>query len=249
MMGIYDKLLEIIANPFRNFKRNLIYLLPMGIGALISLVLFVLLFSYLFEAYEKATYLLFTGLIAGNLPVIFKKTNRARMKLHHIVGMAAAFAIALAIGILSARTPLAQQSAISVNLIYLALCGVVAGISSIVPGISVSMILIMFGVYDYLIKAARSLDILVIAIVGVCFVCAMVGFSHFVKFIFRRYNHFAYCMVFGFMCGSLLSIFLSLPASNLNFNWFIGALAISAGLGISLLFPILGRKFNVADSA
>ena len=33
MMGIYDDLINIISNPFKNFKKNFFFILPMGIGA------------------------------------------------------------------------------------------------------------------------------------------------------------------------------------------------------------------------
>ena len=39
MMGIYDELISIISNPFKKFKANFTYLLPMGIGALGSILL------------------------------------------------------------------------------------------------------------------------------------------------------------------------------------------------------------------
>ena len=80
IMGIYDKLLDIVSNPFKNFKKNFVFLLPLGIGAAISLVLFILVFSYLFETYEKAVFMLFIGLIVGNLPMVYKEARKSRFK-------------------------------------------------------------------------------------------------------------------------------------------------------------------------
>ena len=45
ILGIYESLLEIASNPFRDFKKNVKTLLPMGIGAGISFILFIALFS------------------------------------------------------------------------------------------------------------------------------------------------------------------------------------------------------------
>jgi len=244
MMGIYEDLLTIVSNPFKNLKKNIIYLFPMGIGALLSLVLFVLVFSYLFETYEKATYLLFMGLIAGNLPIVFKEaTSKKGFKKTYIIGIVIAFIIATTVGILRLNTP-ETSDVTSFSLIYLGVCGAIAGASSMVPGMSISMILMVLGVYNVLMLAAKSIDILVIGVVGVCFVLAMIAVSRLTKFVFDKYASLARFIVFGFMCGSLVNIFINLPKENTNFNWLIGAVMALVGLGISMLFVILGKKLN-----
>ncbi len=249
MMGIYDKLLDIVSNPFKNFKKNFFYLLPMGIGAIISFILFILVFSYLFEAYEKATYLLFMALIAGNLPVVFKDANKDGFKKRYIFGILIAFSIALTLGILRANAIETEGvSEDSISLFYFGICGAIAGISSMIPGMSISMILMILGVYNPLMQAAKSINIPIILVVGICFVTAMVLFSRLTKFVFDRYHSFAYFMVFGFMCGSLVSIYLGLPKDDINFNWLIGSIMIITGLFISLLFVFLSKKFNTTDN-
>src|SRR5215510_11894359 len=64
IMGIYQDLVRIASNPFKRLKENILFCIPLAIGAALSAVLFVILFSFLFDRYEKATYLLFVGLIA-----------------------------------------------------------------------------------------------------------------------------------------------------------------------------------------
>lgn len=246
MMGIYDRLLTVVSNPLRNKKKNIIYLFPMGIGAVISAILFFLVFNYLFDTYKLATYLLFMGLIAGNLPVVFKDACADGFKKHYIIAILVSFGIALTVGILRANAPEAQEGA-TFNLIYLGLSGAVAGIASMIPGMSISMILMVFGVYEYLLNAPERMDIPAVAVTAVCFIVAMIAFSRLTKFVLRRYHNFAYFMVFGFMCGSLVGIYLGLPEVDPNFNWFIGVLMILIGLGISASFVFLGKRFNVEE--
>ena len=257
MMGIYDQLLTVISNPFKNFKKNVLYLIPLGIGTVLSLVLFILAFEWLFDNYEKATYLLFLGLMAGNLPVVFKAANKNGFKKHYLIGVIIAFALAISVGVMRYVTPEAQAAAVSnPTFIYLAICGLVAGVCSMMPGMSISMILITLGIYNYLLHTARAIvpdfgmhDLAVAGVVAGCFIAGMIGFSNVTKRIFDRYGGFAHFMVFGFMCGSLASICLNLPPSDKNFNWFIGALMLLIGLGISLLFVFLSRRFNAEDKA
>lgn len=244
IMGIYDKLLVIASNPLKNFKKNFKFLLPLGIGAVISLVLFVLVFSYLFETYEKAVFMLFIGLIVGNLPVVYKEARKSAFKWYYILGALGAFAVALIVGIMSEGTAGTQITQGHTNLIYIAISGLLAGFSCLVPGMSVSMILIVMGVYDYLIAAAKSLDIVTIGVVGVSFVIAMILSSKLIKFIFTKFSGMAHFMVMGFLLGSVGGIFLTLPKGGSNLA---GIIMLFIGLAISLLFVYLGKKVDIDE--
>lgn len=243
IMGIYNKLLDIASNPFKKFKNNFLFLLPLGIGALISLVLFILVFSYLFETYEKAVFMLFIGLIVGNLPMVYKEARKSRFKWYFVLGAIAAFLIALVVGIMSEGVG-ATQVTQNTSLLYIALSGVLAGFSCLVPGMSVSMILIVMGVYDYLIAAAKALDVVTIAVVGVAFVLAMVMSSKLIKFVFSKFSGMAHFMVMGFLIGSVSGIFFTLPKSGSNLA---GVVMLVIGLTISLLFVYLGKKVDIDD--
>lgn len=244
IMGIYEKLIDIASNPFKNLKQTIKFLFPMGIGAAISLVLFILVFSYLFEAYEKAVYMLFIGLIAGNLPMIYKETKKSEFKWYHLLGAIVALFTAFIIGVVSENANTAQSIEVGSNLIYLAISGAVGGFASLIPGMSVSMILIVMGVYDTLIASAKSLDIAVIATVGIAFVVAMVLSSRVIKFVFEKFSGLAHFMVLGFLVGSIGGIFCSLPTNGSNIA---GVIMLVLGLAISLLFVYLGKKVNIEE--
>ncbi len=242
IMGIYDKLLDIISNPFKDFKKNIKFLFPLGIGALISLVLFILVFSYLFETYEKMVFMLFIGLIVGNLPMVYKEAQKSQFKWYYILGAIGAFAVAFIVGIMSEGNGAAQVVSENTNLIHLALSGFFAGFSSLIPGMSVSMILIVMGVYDFLIVAAKTINLVVIAVVGISFVLSIVLSSKLIKYIFSNFSGMAHYMVMGFLIGSVADIFFTLPEGGSNLA---GIIMLVIGLTISLLFVYLGKKMNI----
>lgn len=245
IMGIYDKLLDITSNPFKNFKNNFKFLLPLGIGALISLVLFILMFSYLFETYEKAVFMLFIGLIVGNLPMVYKEARKNKFKWYYLLGTAAAITVAFVVGIMSESVGETQVAGENTNLIYIALSGVLSGFASLIPGMSVSMILIVMGVYDFLIDSAKSLDIITIGVVGVAFVLSMIMSSRLIKYVFSKFSGMAHYMVMGFLIGSVSGIFFTLPKGGSNLA---GTIMLVIGLAISLLFVYLGKKVNIDDN-
>ena len=104
----------------------------------------------------------------------------------------------------------------SSNLFLIALSGVLAGAASLVPGMSVSMILIVMGVYDVLIASAKALDIVTIGVVGVAFVLSIIASSKLIKFVFAKFSGMAHFMVLGFLAGSVSGIFFTLPKGGSN---------------------------------
>lgn len=262
MMGIYDDLINIISNPFKGFKKNFMYLLPMGIGAVISMLLLLKALDFLFENFTVPAYLLFMSLIAGSVPSVFEEAKKDTLKKKYFIGTALAFAFALSIGILAKSdfaiaidTANTQSTAMK---LYLPACGGVAGMMSMVPGMSISMLLMMFGIYEPLLGLATGLmspdnwftapwygDALTVGTVVLAFLVGMVLFSNITKTVFKKYHSLGFLMVLGFMSGSIVSIFPGLPKGIIN--WVLSIVAIAIGLSISYLFKILGKKFNVED--
>jgi putative membrane protein len=248
IMGIYQDIVRIASNPFKKFKENIIFCLPLGIGAAISAVLFVLAFQCLFETYEKATYLLFVGLIAGNIPMIVKEMKKSGYKRKHLIGGIGAMAAALA---LSMSAYMSGQSPESTNTVIWALGGLAAGVTALIPGMSVSMVLILMGVYSPVLSAARtllSLNFEFFIPFGIFCGCAVIGLvaaSKGIKAIFEKLPGLANTMVLGFMSGSLIGImYSSHQISDAGFNWLIGGTALAIGLGISMMFVWLGGKMG-----
>ena len=256
IMGIYQDLIRIVSNPFKNLKQNILYCIPLGIGAAISAVLFVIAFKFLFETYEKATYLLFVGLIVGNLPIIFKDIRSATFKKSYLLGGVVAFAMALTLGllVLGVSSSGITEGATS-SLSMFSISGFLAGLTALVPGMSVSMILILTGVYTQLIFIADSLlhlDFTCLVPFGVFGLLAVIGLvltSKGIKFIFEKYPGLANTAIFGFMSGSLIGIFVqSLKLDDPSFNWFLGGTMLFLGLAVSFLFVFLGKKMNSLET-
>ena len=254
-MGIYQDILRIISNPFKPLKQNIKFCFPLGIGVAISAVLFILTFKYLFETYEKATYLLFVGLITGNLPVIFAEVKKCGFQKRYLIGGGGAFAAALALGVYATGIgSVSSADAITSSWYTLALGGFAGGATALVPGMSVSMVLIIIGVYSQLIFAAESLlhmNFTYLIPFGLFCACALVGLvsaSKGIKFVFKKYPGFSNATVFGFMSGSLIGILVqSLKISDANFNWLLGGVMLAVGLGVSMLFVVLGKSMNKAE--
>ena len=69
--GIYEKLISTISNFFKNFKKtfksNFFFLIPIGLGAVVGILAFSKLMTYLLENFPMQTNFTFIGLILGIL--------------------------------------------------------------------------------------------------------------------------------------------------------------------------------------
>lgn len=262
MMGIYDELITIISNPFKNFKKNVIYLIPMVIGAGISVIALIKALEFLFEYYTVPAYLLFMSLIAGSIPTVLGEAKKGKIKAKYFAGVACAMALALTVGFLAkAELTIAVDTTNTASLamrVYLPFCGLVSGMLSMMPGMSVSMLLMMFSVYEpllHLVTGILSFDkwftsewytsVLTVVTVALAFLIGMVLFSNITKRVFEKHRSLAFLLVLGFMSGSVISIFPGLPNGVLN--WALSCVAIIIGVTVSYVFKVLGKKFNVKE--
>jgi len=250
IMGIYQDIINIAANPFKKFKENIIFCIPLVIGVLFSAIIFILTFKFLFTHYEKATYLLFVGLIAGNLPVIIKEIKKhywQNWQKKYLIGGMITFFIALFLSII-ATTINDNQGIHNISLLMLMISGFLGGSVAFIPGMSVSMVLIILGVYHELISRAELLlrfDIRYLGffIIFTLFAClGIIITSNGIKYVFEKYYTLANVLVLGFMSGSLLGIlFKTTQMNNINFNWMLGIVMLCLGLAISATFILLAN--------
>ncbi len=90
------------------------------------------------------------------------------------------------------------------NYLYLILCGVIAVISMILPGISGSFILVLMGNYQLVaIEAINSFDLTILAPVLLGMVIGLIAFSHLLSWLLNTYNNQTLAVLTGFIFGSL----------------------------------------------
>ena len=256
-MGIYHEIVRIIANPLKKLKQNIMFCISVGIGVVISAVVFVLAFRQLFDSYEKAIYLLFVGLIVGSIPLVYKEVKKIGFKSHYLIGAVIAFLIAIAMGLLASGTGLMSgDTATMSDWPGLALGGFAAGVTALIPGMSLATVLVILGVYSPLIYAGEALirmEFSYILPIGLFILFTIIGLmstARGIKFVFKKYPGFANTTVLGFQVGSIVSItYKSLQTIDPSFTWLVGGIMLIVGFGISIMFIVLGKLLNKTEEA
>ena len=100
VFGCYDKVCGALTLNIKEIKKNLTFLIFFGIGAVIGIVGFAFIITFLFTNFPVQTNMFFMGLIIGSVPLIIRNaTVKEKFKpiciLPFIVGLAAVVGLAL----------------------------------------------------------------------------------------------------------------------------------------------------------
>ena len=74
-MGVYEKSLDYLANFRKKFKESISFLMPLGLGIVLSILLFSKIILFFLNSYPMPTLCLFFGLLIGTIPNVIKKLN------------------------------------------------------------------------------------------------------------------------------------------------------------------------------
>lgn len=215
--GIYERLLRSIKSfgpsLFDAFKEKgvkgiwnhidgsfLVFLLG---GMVVGIVIGIFGVSHLMETIPEVLWAFFFGLIIASAIYIAKQVGKwsAIEIITLIVGIIVAYGI-------TTISPAEGNEA----LWFVFISGVIAISALILPGISGSFILLLMGMYTYIIPTVKKalkldMDSLVVAVVfGLGCITGLMTFSRILTWTFRNYKNTTLALLTGFMIGSLNKI-------------------------------------------
>ena len=265
IMGFYDKFInsldDIIYGNKEKKKEAIKFLIKLGIGWIIGIVSAVLVLSSLFKSHIYAVSSLFIGFIVFSIPLIIKEEKDAlKGKYLNIIWTIIGIAI---VALITYFNPL-KSSASSVDIthitfglgVYMFFAAMVAISAMVLPGISGSTLMLIFGLYIPVINAAKELmhfnfagaPALIIMGLGVIVGIALV--IRGIKLALKKYRSATMYMIIGLMLGSLYAIVmgpttLDVPLNAMTFDTFKVIPFIVGGIlviGLDVLKNYLERK-------
>ena len=145
--SLYDKLINTITNFFDKPKENSKFLFSLGFGIVLAIVFFSNIISYFINNYYIMTMMFFIGLITSST---FTFSMEVDYNFKNIIIILFTIFLTMFIGINNTNGVYVMNGNFSDYLLYF-LGGVIEIFSSIVPGISGTAILMMIGIYDYIL--------------------------------------------------------------------------------------------------
>ena len=231
-MGIYDKLIYSINNLFRKFRECFRILLPYLIGMGAAIILGSVALKVAFEKYPLPTNTLFIGLILGSLPMILKQIKGERINAGCIVLFLVFAAIVIVPKVIANNTLVGDninggKQALTLDVLHILLyfgLGVIASASMVVPGISGSMMLKIFGYYEPIVTETlggtfkdaipagnwslvlHNLGILLPFAIGI--VVGIFGVAKLIEFLLTKWKVYTYWAILGMVVASPVVILL-----------------------------------------
>ena len=230
-MGIYDKLIHCVTHLFKEFKKSILFLLPIIIGMGIALVGLSFLIEAALERFPAQTNLLFSGLIGGGLPMSTKKVKGTRMQFGHILLCVVFFVLVVGFAALGEGNGASASMAITpINMFkFFGVC-IIASATMVVPGVSGSMILMLIGYYQAIIetintfiRALLAFDIPtvlqccgVLIPMGIGIVLGIFAIAKIIEIVFAKWPIFAYWSIIGLIVASPFAILILSDFGTIN---------------------------------
>lgn len=214
-LGIYEKLIETISHFFKNLKENIKFLVPIGIGAILSIIFGSKVISFCLDKYTFATILFFIGLIIGGIPLLNRKIKNKYNDISNILIFILTFSFVITLSLLKGEGHISFESLNIIGYINIFLVGVVAAATMIIPGISGSFILMLLGYYKPIIDSINALtkfdnvmhNIIILIPFGIGVIVGFAVISKLLEYLFKRFETKTYFGVLGFVFASIITIF------------------------------------------
>lgn len=202
VFGIYQAIIDVLSSPIRGIKMHYKRLIPLCVGYLIGMLLFARLLVMFFERWEIFMLWFFIGVIVGTLPSLWN-TARSQGKtkgswLGLIIGFAVMFFWLFFMD--------AKGIQVVPSFFWWIICGVLLGLSIIVPGLSYSTFFIYLGLFIPYNEGVASLDFSVLLPVIIGAVASVVLLSRLMKKMIAKYASIVFHAILGIVIASLLSI-------------------------------------------
>lgn len=209
--GIYAPMMELLAHPRTGLKKYWKGAIPIIAGFAAGFVLLAGIVAKLAAKQATVVTCLFIGLIIGTFPKLYKDSaKQGRNKAcWAALGISTAvllvFFYSLKNGVGASLTP---------SIGWFFFCGVLWGISLVVPGMSSSSVLILLGLYYPMSAGIAALDpkVVIPFIIGIA--VTVVLLARGVDMLFNKHYAVAYHCIIGFVIASTIPIIPTAFAST-----------------------------------
>lgn len=250
ILGLYQRIISFLAHLSKDFVKNLLFFLPVGIGGVLGIALFSAPLEYLLEHFQVPVLWAFSGTIVGTLPTLWAEASEQKQRDGLDWGILASTFVISGL-LLYFLTDLVGT--IPANFLSFVLAGSLIALGILVPGLSPSNLLLIMGLYSPMLKGFKSLDLmgvfLPIAIGGAL---TMILFSKAMDFALTNYHSRVYHFILGLVLSSTLLIVLPNPRSAesisyANIGWgtvLVSLLLFVAGIALGAWMTKLEEKYK-----
>lgn len=239
VLGVYPKLILAVRNPLSHHR----FLLSLGSGMVTAILLLAGVIHRFLQQPETRIplYGLFCGLILGSVALCFKKVHRwtAQRAMTLLFATMATYAVTVGLQVYDGE----------ISGWWIALSGFFAIAAMLLPGISGSYVIMVFGVYPPLIKAIAHIanldfqweSLRILVFLGAGILAGALCFIRGIDWLLRRHPQNTFATLLGCMVGALPAVWPFVGEENVlllpewNLSTAIAFTLMVAGIGCSAL--------------
>lgn len=213
-LGIYERFISALSNFFADIKENILFLFPIGVGMVLSILSLSNIIDFGLTNYVFATIMLFIGAILGGVPLLLKRMQGERVTPVHIGIFAVAFCVVVVTVFFAGDNEISFENLSLFGYISIFIVGIISAGTMIIPGISGSAVLMTIGYYAPIINAIKNLtnldellnSVLALAPFGVGILVGMLLGAKLIEYIIKRFPVKTYFGIVGFVLASIVGI-------------------------------------------
>lgn len=229
--GVYEKVLEIISNFFKNIKENIAFMLPLCLGFILAVFSSSNLLYYLINKYYIIMMFLFLGLIIGGIPNLKKEF---KFNIKNIIIFIISFSVIILLSFIKSNN---NTNYYNFSFFFI---GILEAFTTIVPGISGTAIMMLVGCYSSVLEMfsnvfmVSNLPKLIPFLIGV--IIGAILLSKIITVLLKKYKKEVFSSIFGFMLASIILLMIQiLPNINNYIEVIIGLILMTISIKLSSL--------------
>ena len=203
VFGIYRPLMEMLTRPRTAIPQYWRFLPALGLGWVVGFLGVAQGIALCLDQSAAVTTWLFIGLIVGTIPALFREAGKEGRSTGSWISMAVC---ALAVFFSLFYVGRVVCVTVEPNFWWYNFCGVLWGMSLVIPGMTSSSVMMALGLYQPMMEGLSRLDVAVLASCVPGLVLSVLLLARLVSWFFRRHYSIAFHGIFGIVVASTLVI-------------------------------------------
>ena len=230
IFGLYQKTINAIGTLFKDFKKNIMFLIPLFLGFGVGVVLFSKIVEYFLNNFEMQTRFAFLGLVLGTIPLFYKEVKKEGFSKKYYVLII--MSVILGIMFFSLNKNAFPQIE-NPNLLQSILLGVAIAGSSIIPGVDSAVILSSLGLYELYVSSLANFNLNILIPAGFGLVIGVLLISFIINKLVKKYYTITFSIIFGLFISIIPNVLNESCVLMLNIKSVISLLVCVIGFSIS----------------
>ena len=209
LLEIYEPLLQALGNLRKEFFGSMGFLMIFGCGAASGMIVFSGALLSLMERYPYVTAYFFMVMVAAGIPALLRQVS---LKWQNFWAVLAGMGCVVFLDCLPGQLFALGQIHGPQGVLLQVAGGIIVAVALILPGISVSQMLVMLGIYEPILRALQSGRFLSVLPLAVGTILGTLFLAGVLEKALRKHPNEMYLLILGFVVSSLWKLYPGLPA-------------------------------------